>query len=309
MLVVAVSCGRNNYDDFENGLAEPNIEKSNDDINTSESIAKLTQIQNNETSKYDVVSFENYIGTWYDDFNPPNDLEIISKDNGKIECRLGIYRLTTFYLNITGGNEDFSFVDEYNLISGKIDFKDNSVMVIIEESNTEYIQSGANYLFAIKDETNQVDYSQIDNNKQDKKYQFFLDCINENPYDKWLKNELEKGERAEKTIYAEYLAFWKDELNFTIECGKSLFDDVDRYNQWKYNLEQWVLFSQETLKLEMNSFYATMPKLEVIIPHCKLIRQKVIDTKHFLYYLEFETTGNHHEIVINWSPIVETLKN
>lgn len=140
-------------------------------------------------------------------------------------------------------------------------------------------------------------------------YRTFQETINSNAYDKWLKAELSKANRSDKEIYAEYLAFWKNELTFTIECGKSLFDDVDAYNQWKYNLEQWVVFSQETLKLEMNSFDATMPQLEVIIPHCELIRQKVIDTKHFLYYLEFETTGNNREIDINWSPIAETLNS
>lgn len=50
----------------------------------------------------------------------------------------------------------------------------------------------------------------IDNSIQTKQYQYFYRSVEENPYDKWLKNELEKGERAEKTIYAEYLAYWKD---------------------------------------------------------------------------------------------------
>ena len=140
-------------------------------------------------------------------------------------------------------------------------------------------------------------------------YRIFHETINSNAYDKWLKAELSNANRPDREIYAEYLAFWKNELTFTIECGKSLFDDVDVYNQWKYNLEQWVVFSQETLKLEMNSFDATMLQLEVIIPHCELIRQKVIDTKYFLYCSEFETTGNRSTIVINWSPIVETLNN
>ena len=36
----------------------------------------------------------------------------------------------------------------------------------------------------------------------------------------------------------------------------------------------------------MNSFMGTMDQLEVIIPHCELVRQKVIDTKYFLYKLE-----------------------
>ncbi len=157
--------------------------------------------------------------------------------------------------------------------------------------------------------TDETTFNNTNDSQQLKFYRIFQESINSNSYDKWLKAELSKANRPDKEIYAEYLAFWKNELTFTIEYGKSLFDDVDIYNQWKYNLEQWVLFSQETLKLEMNSFDATMPQLEVIIPYCELIRQKVIDTKYFLYYLEFETTRNNREIVINWSSIVETLNN
>ena len=158
-------------------------------------------------------------------------------------------------------------------------------------------------------DSNSLDSSNVCLYSQYEFYNIFQEAINSNAYDKWLKTQLSKANSTDKEIYAEYLSFWKNELTFTIECGKSLFDDVDIYNQWKYNLEQWVLFSQETLKLEMNSFDTTMPQLEVIIPYCELIRQKVIDTKYFLYYLEFETTGNNREIVINWSPIVETLNN
>ena len=153
-------------------------------------------------------------------------------------------------------------------------------------------------------DTDETTSNNTNNSLQLEFYRIFQETINSNAYDKWLKTELSNAHRPEIEIYAEYLALWKNELTFTIEYGKSMFDDVDTYNQWKYNLEQWVLFSQETLKLEMNSFDATMPKLEVIIPHCELIRQKVIDTKKFLYYYEKEKLGmldiHNNKILIPW---------
>ncbi len=143
LLVATISCNKSDNIDTQH-ITENKI------INSE---AKNTS-QSTETSKADATSLEKYIGTWYDDFIPPHDLEIISKDNGAIECRLGIYRLTTFYLIITVEDGEFSFVDKYNFISGKIVLKDNSVFLMVEESNIEEIQSGANWLFTIKEETN-----------------------------------------------------------------------------------------------------------------------------------------------------------
>ncbi len=154
ILCGVVSCDTSDYIDEENIIIKQKLEKSNDATDTSENKEQLTHTPDSETLQVDGISIEKYIGTWYDDFIPPNDLEIISKENGEIECSLGIYRLTTFCLIMTQGDEEISFVDKNNLISGKIDFKDNSVLVTIKESNTEYIQNGANYLFTIKDETN-----------------------------------------------------------------------------------------------------------------------------------------------------------
>ena len=136
---------------------------------------------------------------------------------------------------------------------------------------------------------------------QTKQYKYFYKTIEENPYDKWLKSELEKGERAEQTIYAEYLAFWKDELAFTMENGKVIFDDKEQYEQWKSAIEQWLAISQDILKTEMNMMNYSLGQLEVIIPYCEMIRQKVIDTKQFLYYYQvYNTTISYTNIEIHW---------
>lgn len=145
---------------------------------------------------------------------------------------------------------------------------------------------------------------QPENNEsiQTKQYKYFYKAIDENPYDKWLKSELEKGERAEKTIYAEYLAFWKDELVFTIESGEAIFGDNEQYKQWKSDIQQWLVSSQEILKNEMDMMNCSLAQLEVIIPHCEMVRQKVIDTKKFLYYYQvYNTFISYADIEINWS--------
>ncbi len=164
------------------------------------------------------------------------------------------------------------------------------------ESNTENSQSNIG-----KEATSSVDDSQTVDMKQNQKYQYFLSCVNENPYDKWLKNEWEKGERAEKTIYAEYLAFWKDEFAYTIDSCEMIFDNHEQYEQWKSNMQQWLVISQEILKTEMDIMNFSLGQLEVIMPYCEMIRQKTIDTKYFLYdYQVYHTLTPYTNIEINW---------
>ena len=149
--------------------------------------------------------------------------------------------------------------------------------------------------------TSPVEDSQTDFSQPDKVYQYFSSCVSENPYDKWLKAELEKGERAEKTIYAEYLALWKEELAFTAESGEAAFDDQAQYEQWKSDIRQWLVISQEILKSEMNRMNCSLGELEVIVPYCEMVRQKTIDVKRFLYYhAVFSTLTPYTNIEIHW---------
>ena len=117
-------------------------------------------------------------------------------------------------------------------------------------------------------------------------YRLFQETVNDNVYDKWLEKEKSEASRSDKDIYADYWKFWKSELLFTVEKAKPLFNDVDEYDNWKSNLEQWLVTTQEILKAEMSICNVTMCQLEVIIPYCKLIRQKTIDTKYFCYSIE-----------------------
>ena len=177
---------------------------------------------------------------------------------------------------------------------------ENTIEVIF----TDFGYEKETIVTTIKLTRNADEVSSYQNNSesiQTKQYQYFYRAIEENPYDKWLKNELEKGERAEKTIYAEYLAFWKDELAFTIESGEVIFDDKEQYEQWKSDIQQWLVISQDILKNEMNMMNYSLGQLEVIIPYCEMVRQKAIDAKRFIYYYQiYNTLTPYTNIEINW---------
>ncbi len=95
-------------------------------------------------------NLESYKGTWYDSQNPPDELTISSVSNKKIECQLGVYRLGLYHLTAIQEDGKFVFTDENNLISGTMQFSNGSILVVIEQSNSEYCHNGQYWLFTIK---------------------------------------------------------------------------------------------------------------------------------------------------------------
>ena len=135
-------------------------------------------------------------------------------------------------------------------------------------------------------------------------YMQFEEAVAANVYDIWLEQVLAEGKQSEYSIYSDYLTLWKDELTYTIENGKKLFDSEEDYTHWKNKLNEWLENSQALLKIEMNQMMGTLSQVDIIIPYCQLVRQKVIDTKKFLYYLEDQTLSlqyiNDRNISVTW---------
>lgn len=173
-----------------------------------------------------------------------------------------------------------------------------------ETTNTCQSTYDKNIDINIYTDTDKTTFNNTDDSPQLKFYRTFQESVDSNSYDKWLETALSQGNKSEKEIYSNYLTLWKAEFLFTIQNGKRLFENEDDYIIWKTELEQWLVNAENILKIEMNSMEATLPQLEVIIPHCKLIRQKVIDTKKFLYYYGKEKLGmldiHNSEILIKW---------
>ncbi len=94
-----------------------------------------------------VNSYQKYMGTWYSDVDE-NDLTIWESNN-KYKFELGIIRITT--INATAeieGNNKLRFSDtEGPNIKGTLEFKENSILVTIDESDFQYIKAGTTYNF------------------------------------------------------------------------------------------------------------------------------------------------------------------
>lgn len=120
----------------------------------------------------------------------------------------------------------------------------------------------------------------------DKNWNRFQDFVADNPYDIWLEAELNEGIEMPWYIYSDYIKFWIAEYEFTLKYAKNFFDDEENYLSWKSDNEAWLELTRELYRKEVSNFDAQMERLEITIPYSKLIRQKVIDTKYFLYQLE-----------------------
>lgn len=108
------------------------------------------------------VSLENYIGTWYTSAIPPDDLTITSVSDEKIECHLRVLQLDAFDdfdLTVTLQDGKYIFTDKNELILGTMQFREDSILVVVEQSNTDDLQSGDSWSFTIKDTIVRTIYS------------------------------------------------------------------------------------------------------------------------------------------------------
>lgn len=141
----------------------------------------------------------------------------------------------------------------------------------------------------------------------EKRRKYFCSNINENIYDNWLENEIAEGIRAERLIYTDYLNYWRNELAFTIQSGKTIFENESEYQKWKNQLDQWEELTISTLSTELNNLVlpATMTQANLIRQTSMLIRQKAIDTKWFLYQMKGDMAvvadEPYTEIPIEWA--------
>ena len=136
---------------------------------------------------------------------------------------------------------------------------------------------------------------------------YFYEKINNNPYDTWLESKKAEGTLSEKELYKSWLDFWGDELSFTIKSGKTLFSNENDYLAWKTNLEQWLELTQENLRIEMNNMVvpSSLAQARLIHHAGEIIRQKVIDTKYFLYKIECDKAtlvdSSAYEFTVEWA--------
>ncbi len=131
-------------------------------------------------------------------------------------------------------------------------------------------------------------------------YAVFQKAVDENPYDLWLTAAKAEGQMP-YDMYADYLSFWKAELHFTMIRAESLFGDPAEYRTWKTRLSEWLASMEETLRLEMGQMDTKGQMIEVIIPHCRNVRQKVIDTKYFCYVMQTSVIpGAESSVVLTW---------
>jgi len=144
------------------------------DYTTPETTGETTS----KNPEFGDFSLEYYKGTWYDSQLPPNELTISSVNDEKIECHLRVLQLTGFDdldLTLTLTAKNLVFTDKDGLISGTMQFNSDSILVVVEQSNTDDFQNGESWLFTIKDTIVRTIYSSSNSDGSDKvvcKYEY-----------------------------------------------------------------------------------------------------------------------------------------
>lgn len=135
------------------------------------------------------------------------------------------------------------------------------------------------------------------NTKEIDPFQSFIeDC----PYDKQLQTELENGVLSISEMYSNYLQKWTDEMTFTIENAKSLFQNAEEYAEWMKKKEAWLNTTLQSLNIESDQFLAELQRGELLLSTANLIRQNALDTKYFCYLLEVENGEINQFASLKW---------
>jgi len=99
--------------------------------------------------------YQTYLGTWYDTENAPNVLTISEIIGDTIKFELSVYRIAEIYAKAKITTNEIKFNGNATdtdgpIVNGRLVFKKNSISVIIDQSEFEYIKPTYSYDFNIK---------------------------------------------------------------------------------------------------------------------------------------------------------------
>ncbi len=108
----------------------------------------------NESTPSPVTSYQNYMGTWNTGSEYEEELTIWETNN-TYQLVIGVYRITTLYATAEkeSGNRLEFYTTDARSITGTLEFKVNSILVTIIDSDFKYIEAGTTYDF-----TNQISH-------------------------------------------------------------------------------------------------------------------------------------------------------
>ncbi|MBR2019652.1 MAG: hypothetical protein IKA05_04565 [Clostridia bacterium] len=141
------------------------------------------------------------------------------------------------------------------------------------------------------------------NNFRDRVTQSFEDQILKNSFSK-LDTDTLNIDRDIFSIYFNNKVYWEcNEGSATLAHGKAILEDLSDYEQWDGALEQLLSTTDALLTYESCFFVRDLTKSTIW--KCTIVREVVLDSKFFLYYLEYQQKASDGvesiEVEIKWS--------
>ena len=273
---------------IKNGVSNSNaLSTDNISPNENEYIAKLNEFMSDIYPEYEILD--------YCDLGD-EDLYIIDSE--------GIVRIVGFiYQYGESGTflgeylRDIEYEKEYYIHLEGID--ESAKIIVTSKQSNQYPNALLNQRVSIGENKYYLSIDEL--SATEKEYVRFQNFVDWNIYDRWLELKISEGVDSLTWIYGEYLKNWYAEFEFTLDYAKDLFENEEEYLIWKSKNEEWLKITRELLNKEVNQFTDEIHRLEIIIPYSELIRQKVIDTKYFLYTLENDTVKDINDYIsLQW---------
>lgn len=105
-------------------------------------------------------------------------------------------------------------------------------------------------------------------------------------------------------IYFDNLWYWeKNEFPATVSHGENILEAPTGYNLWRDSFEQLLSNTKALMRCQSSIFIRYCP--EAYILKCSTIREHILNSKFFLYYLEYQQKAaegvENIEVEIKWS--------
>ena len=138
---------------------EENLFPGSKPATSIKSVAANTPTPESRPASAPFTENQSYIGTWYVDNDMLDYLKIVEITTDTVNFEMSIYRLTAIYATANVENNEIVFGENISsdydgpALNGTLEFYEDSISVIIDESEFEYIEAGTTYDFTIVLET------------------------------------------------------------------------------------------------------------------------------------------------------------
>jgi hypothetical protein len=252
------------------------------------------------------AAWKEYIGQWLTSANTYLDVKLDLLEQANIQSLGALISHCMLIRQQTIGIKDFLYHMEFecrglkasdlNSISINWAPETNELMSMLDRDND--ILEGGNH------SSSNPEISTLFNDFRNQVIHSFEDRKTLEHFFSYLDTEDPNISRNITGIYYDNMLYWeRNEFSATMSHGKNILEESIGYTRWQDAFEQLLSTTQVLMTCQSSIFIRFCP--EAYILKCSTVRELILDSKFFLYYLEYQQKAEEGveniEVEIKWS--------